>query len=149
MNTFKSVLAGCFIAAATLSAPVLASDTAAALGSCLGDHTTGKDRKDLAQWVFAAMAAHPEIKPLSNVTEANREEMDRSMAALATRLLTENCRTEAKAAISTGGSAAIEAAFEVLGQLAMQEIMSDASVNASITRYGKYLDNAKFEAAFK
>jgi hypothetical protein len=119
-----------------------------ALSTCVADNTSGKDRKDLAQWVFVAMSAHPEIQPLSHVTEANRDELDKKLAALATRLVTENCQAEAKAAIKTEGPDSFKVAFGALGQLAMQELMSNPAVNEAFGRYVKYLDNAKFEKAF-
>ena len=132
---------------ATVSGATAGSATDA-LSTCVADNTTGKDRKDLAQWVFVAMSAHPEIQPLSHVTEANRDELDRKLAALATRLVTESCQAEAKAAIKSEGPDSFKAAFGVLGQLAMQELMSNPSVNEAFGRYAKYLDNAKFEKAF-
>ena len=47
----------------TLVAPSGATyATDEALSRCLADNTSGRDRKDLARWVFFAMAAHPEIK---------------------------------------------------------------------------------------
>src|SRR3954471_24300597 len=119
-----------------------------ALSTCVADNTTGKGRKDLAQWVFVAMSAHPEIQPLSHVTEANRDELDRKLASLATRLVTESCQAEAKAAIKTEGPDSFKVAFGALGQLAMQELMSNPSVSEGFGRYTKYLDNAKFEKAF-
>jgi hypothetical protein len=128
--------------------PAIAGTATDALTTCVADNTTGKDRKDLARWVFVAMTAHPEIQPFSNVTEANRDELDKTVAALATRLLTVSCRTEAKAAIEKEGSESFNAAFGALGKLAMQELMSDPSVNLSFTRYTKYLDKAKFDSAF-
>ena len=135
--------------ASTIVIPLANADTATdALNTCVADNTTGKDRKDLAQWIFMTIAAHPEIQPFSNVTEANRDEFDKRLADLATRLITVNCKTESKAAIEKEGSQSLEAAFGTLGRLAMQELMSNPSVNSSFTRYVKYLDKSKFEAAF-
>lgn len=114
----------------------------------MADNTTGKERKELAQWIFVTMSVHPDIKPFANVTEANREEFDKKLAALVTRLMTESCQKESKATIEAEGSAAFGAAFESVGRLAMNELMSNPAVAASFTRYVKHLDKAKFEAAF-
>lgn len=142
------VLTGSLFVAALAAGPAIAGPATDALSACVSDSTTGKDRKDLAQWIFAAMATHPDIKPLSNVSEANRDELDRKLAKLATKLLTESCSREAKLASKTEGQASIEAAFAFLGKLAMQELTSNQAVNASFSSYAKYLDKAKFAAVF-
>jgi hypothetical protein len=138
------VILGTFLA--TTSA--LAGPATDALTTCVADSTTGKDRKELAQWVFVAMSSHPELQPLAHVDDAQRDEMDKKLASLATRLITENCAAQAKAAIEKEGIESFKAAFGALGRLAMQELMSNKSVNEAFTRYTKYLDKAKFDAAF-
>lgn len=119
-----------------------------ALASCVADNTTGKDRKDLAKWVFVAMSAHPEIKPLSKASDAVKESLDKNLASLATKLITESCRAEAHQAFSTEGEKSFEFAFHALGRLAMQELTTNPAVSASFSNYVKYLDRSKFEAAF-
>lgn len=131
-----------------LVSPATAGPATDALTICVADNTTGKDRKDLAQWIFVAMAAHPEIQPFSNIAEGDRDEFDKRMAALATKLITENCRVEAKSAAEKEGSESFNAAFGVLGQLAMQELMSNPAVKSSFFRYTRFLDKAKFDSAF-
>lgn len=148
MKKLASGLALALVGSMIAVPPAIAGSATDTLSACVADNTTGKDRKDLAQWIFVAMTAHPEIKPFSNVTEANRDEVDKKLANLATRLLTGSCRSEAKAAMEKEGGESFEAAFGVLGKLAMQELMSNPSVSSSFTRYVKYLDKAKFDSAF-
>jgi len=131
-----------------MASSAVAGPATNALTTCVADNTTGKDRKDLAQWVFVAMSSHPEIQPFAHVSDEDRDQLDKKLAALATRLITENCRNEAKAAIENEGSESFKIAFGALGQLAMQELMSNPAVNDAFSRYAKYLDKAKFEAAF-
>lgn len=101
---------------ATLSLSVHAQDSAQALTGCLADNTSGKDRKDLARWVFFAMAAHPEIKPyLSPAAAASDVTTNSAVAELYTRLLAENCTKQTQAAIKDGGTQAIVLAFQTLG----------------------------------
>src|SRR5262245_1310891 len=70
-----------------------------ALKTCLADSTSGKDRKDLAKWIFLAMAAHPEMKQHANAgTATAADESSKTIAALVTRLLTDSCANEIKAA---------------------------------------------------
>jgi hypothetical protein len=120
-----------------------------ALKKCLADNTTGKDRKDLAKWVFLAMAAHPEMKQHMNATaSAAADESSRTMAALVTRLLTDSCVNETKAVIQDGqGSRSLQLAFESLGQLAMRELMADNSVQASMGLFERYIDQQRFTEA--
>lgn len=130
-------------------APALAGPATESLSICLADNTSGRDRKDMARWVFIGMASHPEIKGLSNVTQANRDELDRIIAAMVTRLMTENCKPQARLAMEKEGSAAFQDAFGFIGKLAMQELMSNPQVNASFSEFSKYIDQKKFNAAFE
>ena len=148
MKKFASGLALTVIGSIIAISPAIAGSATDALSVCVADNTTGKERKDLAQWFFVVMTAHPEIQPFSNVTEEKRDELDKKLAALATRLIVENCKTEAKAAIEKEGGESFKTAFGTLGKLAMQELMSNPSVNSSFTRYTKYLDKSKFDSAF-
>jgi hypothetical protein len=141
-------LAAAIFASSLAMSPALAGPAADALSSCVAENTTGKDRKDLAQWIFIAMSSHPEMKRMSTVSAATREEFDKTLANLATKLITESCGKEAKRAVMSEGNESFKAAFGLLGQLAMQELMSDPSVNASFSNYTKYLDQSKFEATF-
>lgn len=121
-----------------------------ALQRCLADNTTGKDRKDLARWAFLAMAAHPDMKELiSPGAPAALDASSRSTAALMTRLLTEACRTETRAAMASGNPMALQAALNSLGQLALGELMRDRAVGEAMGGLAKYFDNQKFMDALQ
>lgn len=148
MKTFIKVIAAMVIASAVTVSSALADSATDALSSCLADNTTGKDRKELARWVFVVMASHPDIATLSNVTQANRNELDKVMATLVTRLMTESCPAQAQAAMQKDGSAALQIAFGVLGKLAMQELTSNPKVDASFSNFAKYIDQKKLNSSF-
>lgn len=133
--------------AAALPLAAQAGPKADALGACLADSTTGKDRKDLAMWVFVAISVHPEIQPLATVTEQSRDKADDAMAKLFTTLLTERCRTQAREVVQQEGAAGMGTAFHSLGALAMQELMSNPAVGAAIGGFERKLDQAKIQAA--
>ena len=142
------------IVAAVLLIPVSASDHQAlavnALKTCLADNTSGKDRKELAKWIFLAMAAHPEMKPhaAANVPAA-ADESSRTIAAMVTRLLTESCLSETKAVMRIGQLAqSMEFAFQGLGELAMQELMTDQAVSDSMGLFERYLDQKRMTDVF-
>jgi hypothetical protein len=121
-----------------------------ALTTCLGDATSGKDRKDLAKWIFLAMAAHPEMRQHATGNLATvSDESSKTMAALVTRLLADSCPKETSTVLkSSQGSQAMELAFQGLGQLAMQELMTDPSVQASMAVFERYIDRARLSQAF-
>lgn len=127
--------------------PALAGPDAVALTSCLSDSTSGKDRKDLAKWVFAAMSTHPEIREFAVVTDKVRDQTSNTVGVLVTRLLSEDCAKQTQAAIRNEGQIAMQTAFRALGGLAMQELMSNPEVTASFSIFEKYLDRRKIEAA--
>ena len=82
------------------------------------------------------------------IDDANRDELDKLLATMLTRLMTDTCRTEAKAAMEKDGSQAFQNAFGTIGKLAMQELMSNPEVNASFSRFAKYIDQKKMNAVF-
>lgn len=145
MNRMKSfALALCCLASAL---PAWAGPDAVALTNCLSDSTSGKDRKDLAKWVFAAMSTHPEIREFAPVTDKVRDQTSSTVGGLVTRLLSEDCAKQAQAALRNEGQAAMQTAFRALGGLAMQELISNPEVTASFSLMEKYLDRRKIEAA--
>ena len=139
------------LAAAALALPLVAAAGPAtdALGRCLTDQTSGKDRKELARWVFVAMSAHPEIKELSNVSPEARARADQSMGALVTQLLSDRCAKQTKQAVASEGPASLQGAFEVLGKVAMQELMTNQQVQASFSAFEKSVDKKKLDAFLK
>lgn len=110
--------------------------------TCLVDNLSGKERKNLAKWVFMAMAAHPEIKKYANVSAADIKESNQYVGTLITRLLTVDCPTQLKTAQASDPMAARKG-FEMVGKVAMQELMTNQDVVASITGYIPYVDQKK------
>jgi hypothetical protein len=148
MKKITAALLAIVIGSAITTSSAIAGPAADELGTCLSDNTTGKERKDLARWIFVGMSAHPDMQGLSNVTDANREGLDRMMATIVTRLMTENCRSQAKLAMEKEGAASFQSAFGAIGKLAMQELMSNPKVNSSFSNYSKYIDSNKINSVF-
>jgi hypothetical protein len=119
------------------------------LTACLADNSTGKERNDFARWIFAAMSVHPELGDLSASSPQSREEASRAMANVAMTLLTERCTALVRAAVLLEGGGALEASFSMFGRLAMQEVMADPKVTASMGEFQRFLDRGKIEAVFK
>ena len=117
------------------------------LGTCFIDSLNGKERKQLVKWMFLSMASHPELKSYSNITSADVMSSNKEVGSLITRLFVENCPKEAKAA-QKADPLAIQRAFELVGQVAMQELMTNDSVMADISKYANYTDQSKINALF-
>lgn len=120
-----------------------AGPAAQALGTCLADSTTGKERKEFAQTIFFGMSAYPDMKQYVNIKPEDIDKANQATAKLVTRLLTENCPEQTKKAIQEDGPLAMQQAFELVGRAAMQELISNPDVVRSFSAYTKYLDMAK------
>lgn len=132
------------LSVAVFISPVNASELN--LGTCLIDSLTGKERKNLAKWIYFAIAAHPEMSSYSNIKQEDRVKIDKYVGNLVTRLLAEDCASEFKSAQTTD-PLALRKAFELVGQVAMQELMTNQNVKTSITSYVKYTDQNKIQEA--
>jgi hypothetical protein len=130
---------------ALVSVPAFAGTYAEEMGRCLVKATSAADRTALVRWLFAAGAMHPEVVSIVSVSGAQREELNRSIARLLERLLTEACRTQTQDAIKYEGRGAFEAAFQVLGQVAGRELFSHPTVANSMGEVDRYLDKKKLE----
>ena len=144
MNQYRSIL---LCAVLAFAPPSWAGPAGDALISCLADSTTGRDRKDLARWLFVAITSHPEMKELSSVTPQMRDEASQSFARIFTRLMTENCTRETRAAVKAEGPQALGKSFESLGALAMQELTAHQEVRGAIHQIDRFVDRRKVEAA--
>lgn len=146
MIKIASRIAAATILVATM-APAMASPAAEAVSLCLTDSTTGKDRKDLARWVFLAMAEHPEIRELAKAPTAASDESARTVASLFTRLIVDNCPKQIEQLIRAEGPDSFSAAFGFLGKVAFQELVTNELVSKSLQQYQRYIDRAKLDAA--
>lgn len=139
--------------AAALALVLAAGGTAAQAGvytddlsKCLVKATAPADQQTLVLWIYAAMSSHPQVKPYSKLTESEQERATKGATELMQRLLTIDCRKEAVEAIQYEGAATMEAAFEVLGEVAMRNLMGDAAVAKMMEGMTKYLDRPALEA---
>jgi hypothetical protein len=143
MRTLATWLA---LSLASLSMPALAGTYADEMGRCLVKATTVADRTALVRWLFAAGASHPEVVSIVSVSAPQREALNRDIARLLERLLTESCRTQTQEAIKYEGRNAFEAAFQVLGQVAGRELFSHPTVAGSMGEVDRYLDKQKLQS---
>ena len=98
------------------------------LSKCLIRATSTNDRVVLVRWMFAMLALHPAVQPLSSISAGQREAASNIAAGLFARLLTADCRQESVNALKYEGVAAMGASFQVLGQVASRDLMTDPNV---------------------
>lgn len=115
------------------------------LGTCLVDTLNGKERKNLAKWIYFSIGSHPEMKPFMKATDADIQESDEFVGKLITKILVEDCPKELNTA-NKSDPLAIQKAFELVGQVAMQELMTNQDTMNAITNYITYTDQDKINA---
>ncbi len=135
----KLIKAGILLLASFISMPSLAQGSTEAFATCLADSLNGKERKELAKWIFLSMTVHPNLKEYSTASAKDRDTSDQYVAKLITRLVTESCPAEMRTARKTD-PLAIQRGFEFVGQVAMQEIMTNQETLEALTGYAAYLD---------
>ena len=135
---------------------LLALSTSAAAGPyndklamCLVDKTTDADKAGLLRWMFAAMAQHPRVTDLTQVSEAEGEALNKQVADLLWELMSDRCAEETRQAVKYEGDSAIGTSFEVLGRVAMQGLMSDPSVQDYMGGLERNIEPGKLESLLK
>jgi hypothetical protein len=112
---------------------------------CLVAKTTQSDRQAFVRWIFTSMSANAEIKDLSTVTEAQRTAATEVTSHLIQRLIFTDCRTQAVAAVRYEGQTAFVAGFEMVGKVAMGDLMADPAVAVSLSGLDTYFDKSAME----
>jgi|SRR5947208_8105407 len=126
---------------ALLAAPaVVAGPYTDDLSKCLVRSTTNTDKTLLVQWIFATIALHPDVKRLATVPDSDRQELNKKTGKLFEALLTHSCVGETRQALKYEGNSAIEASFNVLGQVASRELFANPSVAKGLAELGKFFD---------
>jgi hypothetical protein len=119
-----------------------------AMSRCLVRSTSEADRNFLVKWMFATAAAHPAVKSIASISNAQRDELNKSAAKLLERLITESCKSEMHNALTHEGAGAIEASFQALGQVAARGLFSDPAVARGMADVDSYMDKPKIERLF-
>jgi hypothetical protein len=119
------------------------------LSRCLVSKTADADRALLIRWIFTAFSLNPSVKDMVNLTDAQREKVLVDGAGLYQRLIFEDCRAQALAAVKNEGAEALGAGFQVLGQVAARSLMSDPAATKYLSGLDERMDSAKVAAFTK
>lgn len=118
------------------------------MSKCLVKNTTQDDKEALIKWIYAAMSAHPSVKSLSNVSTKQGDAFNKRAGELMIELLTQRCKFETQQAVKFEGEAAIRTSFQILGQVAMQDLMTNPAVTQYISGLANSVDKKALEEAF-
>lgn len=119
------------------------------LSKCLVESSTDEEKTTLVQWIFVAMAHHPSVASMANITPEVVEKHNAAVGKLFTQLLTEACADKTVKAMKYERNQALAQAFQVLGQVAAGSLFADPGVAAIMTGLEKYFDKEKFDALAK
>ncbi len=137
------------VAGALAATPARADVYSDELGKCLVQSTTREDREALVRWMFIALANHPAVKSVASVSKAQSDEANKTTGKLFMRLLTTSCKGDTQRALQYEGAPALQAAFQMLGQVAGHELMASPAVGASLAGLQKYLDTNRLQSLMK
>lgn len=149
MRRFAAIFAMSTAAYMTTPSPSHAGPFTDDLARCLVRATTESERVDLVRWIVAAITVHPGVKGMTGISDSRRNAETKLAADLFGELVAIRCKNETEDALNFEGESAFEAAFGVLGQVAMQTLMGDAAVNAEMTKLGEMLDKDLLKSLFK
>jgi len=119
------------------------------LSRCLVTKSTDADKAVLVRWIFAAFSMNPSVKDMTQLNDAQRDNISVAGAALYQRLIFDDCRAQALAAVKNEGAASLEAGFQVLGQVAARTLMSDPASTKYLAGLAQKMDSAKVAAFTK
>jgi len=147
---FSSLSRSLLMAAAVLGTAQIAAagPTVDQLSDCLVKSTTATDKTAVLQWTFAALSTHPDLKRFSQVTDAQKTELDRNLATVLQRILVEQCSAQTKAVIQAEGLQAVGNSFQELGSITGEEIIKNPEVKQQLNGVLRYVDLNKLVMTF-
>lgn len=114
------------------------------LRDCFAAQTTGADRTTFARWFVAILASAPKVQGVARVKPGVKDQLDRQVAAIFTRVITKDCAAESRPLWKVRSDAAFRVAAETFGRLAMQEVSSDPEGQKIFAGYASYIKPADF-----
>lgn len=107
--------------------------------------TTAQEKTDLVRWIYVTMSFHPQLMDLSNLTADDVEMVNIRVADYMTNVFAYKCNEELNMAIDCEGEESVYYAFELLGEIAITELMEDQGVSAASELFIDYIDLSIFE----
>ena len=115
---------------------------------CLVTKTTAQEKTDLVKWIYVTISFHPQLSQMSNLSAEDVEMANIRVADYMTNVFAYKCNDELNQAIKYEGEESVFYAFELLGELAMGELMQDQGVTAASELFIQYVDLSIFAELF-
>ncbi len=115
---------------------------------CLVTKTTKQEKTDLVKWIYVTISFHPQLSQMSNLTAEDVEMANIRVAEYMTNVFVYKCNEELNQAIQYEGEESVFYAFELLGELAMGELMQDQGVSSASELFIEYIDFSIFADLF-
>ena len=125
--------------------PIFAGPFGDEMARCLVSSTNNRDRNKLIKWIFRVYGDHPEVSYMVDLSDREKNIIDKDVADIFTRLLSEDCIDETKKAKKYEGDNALVTAFEVLGKVAANGISKNPNVERSIGKFTELIDIKKVD----
>lgn len=119
-----------------------------ALGQCLISSTSPQDRNKLIVWMFSAASQHPVVRDMVMVNEAQINKANKDFADLTMKLLTVDCKVQAKKTVQMEGPQSLQNSFRVFGEVAGKELFASPYVAKAMSDYVRYLNVFQLGKAF-
>ena len=125
--------------------PIFAGPFGDEMAKCLVTSTSNRDRTKLVKWMFRVYGEHPEVSYMVDLSDKEKKAIDKDIAYIFTRLLSEDCVDETKKALDYEGDNVMFTAFQTLGQVAAQGFNVNPSVERSINKFSEFLEYEKLD----
>ena len=125
--------------------PIFAGPFGDDMAKCLVTSTSNRDRTKLLKWMFRVYGDHPEVSYMVDLSDREKKVIDKDVAQIFTRLLSEDCIDETKKALDYEGDNVMYNAFQILGQVAAQGFNGNPDVMKSINKFVELIDYEKLD----
>ena len=125
--------------------PTFAGPFGDEMAKCLVTSTTKRDRTKLIKWIFRVYGDHPEVSYMIDLSDREKNAIDKDVANIFTRLLSEDCIDETKKALDYEGDNVMFNAFQILGQTAAQGFNNNPDVMKSINKFVELINYEKLD----
>ena len=125
--------------------PTFAGPFADEMAKCLVTSTNKRDRTKLIKWIFRVYGDHPEVSYMIDLSDREKKVIDKDVANIFTRLLSEDCIDETKKALDYEGDNVMFNTFQILGQVAAQGFNNNPDVMKSINKFVEMIDYEKLD----
>ena len=125
--------------------PTFAGPFSDEMAKCLVSSTNDRDITKLVKWIFRVYGDHPEVSYMVDLSDREKKVIDKDVANIFTRLLSEDCIDETKKALDYEGDNVMFNAFQILGQVAAQGFNNNPDVMKSINKFVEMIDYEKLD----